>query len=423
MSYLAGIMDGLGDASRQNERSTRLQMDMEQRRAALQNDALANARQDERLQMERDKAVRDARDSDFQHEQRTEKAGRDARVRSGIANAFKTHLSEREEALPDGTKRVVKPDPSDLKVQTALFSDIVRVKAENGAFEPDELKQLYGYRKELEKDGSLKAFQSLLAGDGSGVAAKLKEYGLDPNSMRLVPSKDQKTGIQTTKLVGQGKGGAFEMDMTPLMMALGLPDVDLDKQTNDRALTGARIQQAQREGEGALMRGRAAMVRASDGGGGGRPEFTTKDVVNEKNRLFDDMKGGVLPNRRFGWQPKMVEDDPFRRETVGAMANKLIDDAASGKMPDPNQPGKYLPPFLLDGPRARQAAESRFTEWEDRALDALASDPAWAKARQNPQKAFQMREEMFNRLRQEAARRKAEEAAQPADRRQALQRN
>lgn len=263
MSYLGGFMDGLGDARQQNDRDVRLQMDMETRRAALQNDAMANARADERIGMERERAIRDARDSDLNFREKQGAAERAQKVRLGIEQAFRTHLGEREEVAPDGTKRMVKPDPSDLKVQTSLFSDVIRVKAENGAMDPEEMKQLYAYRKEVEKDGSLQAFKQLLAGDGSGVAAKLKDYGLDPRSVRLDRQRDPKTGMISSRLVGQGAQGPFEMSLTPLMMALGLPDVDIDKTDNDRALTGARIRQSDASADASLRTARAAESRAA----------------------------------------------------------------------------------------------------------------------------------------------------------------
>jgi hypothetical protein len=414
MSQLAGFMDGLNKGREQVDRDTRLQMDMEQRRSALQNDAMANARADERLGMDRDRAMRETRDSDFQHTQRQGAADRDAKVREGLANAFRTHLGERDEPQPDGTVKRVKPDPADLKVQSGLFADVIRVRMESGSMDPNELKQLYTYKQQIEKDGSMQAFRQLLAGDGSGVAAQLKGYGLDPKSVRMQASRDPKTGMTSTRLVGQGPQGPFEMDMTPVMLALGLPDVDLDKAGNERALTGARIGQAQDTGRAALMRGQADMVEANakataikERGAGG--DFSSKDVVNEKNRAFDDIKGGVAPNSRFGYTPERAANDPFKQKFVRGLADTMIDKSV--------EQGR-----LIAGPSARIEAEKRFDEIEELALDRLEASPDWKKIRMNPSKAFQARNEMFDIVRRERAQAKA--AAKKAEGRpQAIKRD
>jgi len=406
MSYLDGFMGGLSDARQQRERDSRLAMDMETRRAALQDRAMEGARANERLDMERDRAIRDARNSDFDYQQKTDKAGRDQQYRQAQADIFKKYASPREEVLPDGTKKVVNPDLGDLRVQTGIFSELMQAKAQFGMVDSEELKGMHTFKRELEKDGSMKAFQQLLLGDPSGVAAKFSEYGLDPKTVKMVPFKDPKTEITTTKLVGQGKSGPFEMDMTPVMMALGLPDTDLDKGTNEKVVQSARVRTLDAQGRAALMSAQARRDRAD---GPGKPEFTSKDIVAEKNRAFDDIKGGISPSPRFGFMPDMVKDDPFKRKFVTGLTDELIDRSA--------QEGR-----LIAGPSARIYAEKKYEEIEDRALDLLEQDPSWKRFRSNPSKAFQMRNDAFGRVRDELAKAKVK-AKDPEGRQQAIPRN
>jgi hypothetical protein len=262
MSQLNSFMDGLSDARRESERDTRLAMDIEGKRAALAQQMAQESRASERLQMDRDRAIRETRDSDFAYEQKQSAAAREQQYAADMKAWSQKYLAPRKEVGPDGQERTAPPRQTSFDGQFGMYAEWAHTRAKHGLMKPEELKQFREFYKEAEQDGLVGAVLKARTGDSSGLKEVLGRYGVNPQNVKMETVVDPKTRLATTKLTGVGESGQpFDFDFTPLFTAIGL-NMDPDKAANDRARVGSQIEQAQATAQSQRDRGTAALRTA-----------------------------------------------------------------------------------------------------------------------------------------------------------------